>query len=462
MTKILWQIWDKSVFEQAKREGKLILLDIFGKWCHWCHVMSNTTYADPSIAKRINDEYIPINVDTDRRPDINDRYNQGGWPTTAVLDAEGHLLLGATYLPPDRFSDFLEQAKVSRPQPFHEQPLQRGEIGDDLVWSFLETVKGHFDPAYGGFGHEPKFPMTEVLEFLLALHADGVPDCLDIVLRSLRGMAGIFDPVAGGFYRYSVTRDWTLPHYEKMLETNGDLVGVLARTVAARQDPQLARMLEQTVAYLATTLSGSEGLYASQDAGAEDAYYGRTQEERTQVSAPAVDRTVFADLNGRALVGLLAAVPVVKSPALTSVIDRGFATLDRLWSPRQGMAHYADQGKPVFLGLLRDHMQAGLAYAAGAVALKNDAYRTRAAEITAFIDDRFRDRDGGYFDTLVGGEGALAVRLKKPEDNARMARLLVALGQKDHARAPLELFALRQQGILGGDYALAVKQLLGS
>ena len=107
MAKIQWLEWSKESFEKAKTEGKPILLDIKGSWCHWCHVMDETSYSDPSIIDSLNKKFVPIRVDTDKRPDVNRRYNMGGWPTTAFLDANGKIITGGTYIPPEQLREVI-------------------------------------------------------------------------------------------------------------------------------------------------------------------------------------------------------------------------------------------------------------------------------------------------------------------------------------------------------------------
>ena len=123
---INWQEWSSKAFAQAKKEKKPVLLAISAVWCHWCHTMDKETYAHPAIIKEINTSFIPVRVDTDLRPDINERYNLGGWPTTAVLRADGTLVTGVLYLPPDQLISFLAQAKEQAKKP--TLPLQQKEL----------------------------------------------------------------------------------------------------------------------------------------------------------------------------------------------------------------------------------------------------------------------------------------------------------------------------------------------
>jgi uncharacterized protein YyaL (SSP411 family) len=145
MKSIAWLEWSKEAFEKAKQEDKPILLDIYGVWCHWCHVMSDTTYSDEIVIDTVNEKFIPIKVDTDKRPDINERYNQGGWPTTAFLTPDGMLIAGATYLPAAQLSIMLEQVwnyykknRGSLQFDIEKPKMQGGEIKSVIK----EIVKG--------------------------------------------------------------------------------------------------------------------------------------------------------------------------------------------------------------------------------------------------------------------------------------------------------------------------------
>src|SRR3989338_4223210 len=106
-SEIKWLEWNKKTFEQAKGEGKPVLLDIYGVWCHWCHVIDQTTYLDPDVIRIVNDKFVPVRVDTDKRPDVNKRYNQGGWPSTVFLAPNGQIITGTTYVPADMLKDIM-------------------------------------------------------------------------------------------------------------------------------------------------------------------------------------------------------------------------------------------------------------------------------------------------------------------------------------------------------------------
>src|SRR2546427_7169514 len=168
LNKIQWLEWGKDSFEKAQSLGKPILLDITGSWCHWCHVMDNTSYSDPAVIDLVNKNFIPVRVDTDKRPDVNRRYNMGGWPTTAFLDNEGRIITGGTYIPPQQLREVLRsvldfygtnKGKVgSKLQPTRIPQAKNEPLSDKITKDIATTVAVNFDMDYGGFGFEPKFP----------------------------------------------------------------------------------------------------------------------------------------------------------------------------------------------------------------------------------------------------------------------------------------------------------------
>ena len=231
---------------RAREEDRPILLSISAVWCHWCHVMDETSYSDPSVIETINRRFVPVRVDNDRRPDVNARYNMGGWPTTAFLTPDGRTLTGATYLPPaqmhraldeiarfyaERKDEIAELPATSRSHDALRESAADGDLSDAPIARLLANLESNYDEEFGGFGDEPKFPQPEVLEFLLAeWRVSGNQRYYEMVAQTMRGMSrgGMYDHVEGGFFRYSTTRDWSVPHFEKMAEDHAGLLRVLA------------------------------------------------------------------------------------------------------------------------------------------------------------------------------------------------------------------------------------------
>lgn len=412
---IVWYPWGKEAFSRAVREGKPILLSISAVWCHWCHVMDETTYSDPEIIRMINREYIPIRVDSDRNPDINRRYNQGGWPTTAFLSSRGTLLAGTTYLPPDTMRKVL--AKISSLYRENRQELEKtplrietpthGNIGLDasLVESVGSSILAAWDREYGGLGMEPKFPHPDTLSFAFhAYHRGKGKDYLEFAIRSLRAIAegNLHDRVEGGFFRYSVTRDWSRPHYEKMLDDNARLLSLFLRAFGTTGEESFLSTAAETADYIYRVLSdGERRFFGSQDADEE--YYSREPRDRANFPSPHVDTTVYLDSASRAARSFLEAGTVL---GRGDYVRLALRFLDFAWEEcfhaRGGMAHYHD-GSPRRRGLVEDQVEAALAFQKAFSHTGNRRYLDAASALIRLIDKEFRDPETGLLLDAAAG-----------------------------------------------------------
>jgi uncharacterized protein YyaL (SSP411 family) len=303
-----WYPWGPDAFARAQDEDKPILLDIGAVWCHWCHVMDHESYEDPAIAELLNEEWVCIKVDRDERPDVDARYQravqaltgQGGWPLTAFLTPDGDVFYAGTYFPPDGRMGrpgfrtvLISLARAYREQRHHLQD-QAAEItkhlsqaspeaapGDpsaDLLAAAIDGISRVFDPRHGGFGDQPKFPHPGVCELLLARWFDtGDAACLEMVERTLAGMArgGMYDQVGGGFHRYSVDARWIVPHFEKMLYDNAELLKAYASAAASsawsgETHALFRRVVAGIAGWVMQAMADPDGGYfASQDADVE-------------------------------------------------------------------------------------------------------------------------------------------------------------------------------------------------
>ena len=476
---IKWHTWSEEAFEVAGKLDRPILLSISAVWCHWCHVMDETTYSHPGVIDAINKEYVPIRVDNDLRPDINQRYNMGGWPTTAFLTSSGEILTGATYLPPDQMADALVRVagyyRTHRPE-IADRVLEgkkrtgsvvaraAGMLEASSVDSILEAVKNAYDPEFGGFGSSPKFPQTEALVLLLEqAQVRPDPELRAMAIHTLERMCGggTYDHVEGGFFRYSTTQDWSVPHFEKMLEDHAGLVNALALA-------GLPEQLDATTGYLDKVLRDPEsGLYAgSQDA--DEHYYSLDAQGRTRASAPYVDRRIYTSWNAAIAISYLDAAARLERPALH---ERGAIVLERLFNdryrPGAGLTHgegVAGQLPDQVWGLwaaVRAH-QAGVA----------GDWLTRARDIALHLEDRYADRGlGGYFDHAGTDQlGRLSEPIKPLGENSIAAIALLELDEligdpeqpyAARARRTLESVAAlpRQYGLMAASFARAFDRI---
>ena len=478
---INWREWGADAFQQAKQEDKPILLSISAVWCHWCHVMDETTYSDPRIIQRINERLLPIRVDNDQRPDINTRYNMGGWPTTAILTPAGEIITGGTYINPDQMMGLLDQV-----DQYWQQ--NRAEIGDQLtepnlptlneaphpdqsvVEQIIDTARQQFDRAYGGLGMMPKFPQPEIWELLLShFTATGDGSLAGMTVRTLDAMAGsnLYDQTAGGFFRSSTTREWTIPHFEKMLEDNADLAHLYLRAFQTLGDETYRQISDHLLTWANNTLMNEEGLWGgSQDADEE--YYRLPPEEREKKPAPYVDPTIYTHANALMIQSQLLAASLINpaqyGPIALTALE---ALYDRMWDDETGLYHVDTKDRPELPGLLVDLVQLGHALVDGYEYTGDAIHLERAHTLVDWADKHLW---GGrvYWDQIerTGSDavGRLQHRQQPLKENALMARLWMRLGTIendddafDRGRAILGAMAdfAKDQGIFGASWGLA-------
>jgi uncharacterized protein YyaL (SSP411 family) len=469
---INWQQWGPEPFEQARASNKPVLLALSAVWCHWCHVMDETSYSDEGVISYINQHYIPVRVDNDQRPDINARYNMGGWPTTAFLTPDGEAISGSTYVPPEQMLELLPKVWVyfqsnkdevaqkvaelrdKRAQALSTQPTS--EITSDVYDAVLNAVGDHYDPMYGGFGDAPKFPHSDAIDLLLYAHRKTRdPDVLHMARKTLEAMArgGMYDHEWGGFFRYSTKRDWSEPHYEKMLEDHGGLLKGLLALYRITGDNEHADFARRTIDYLEWKLRDPDKgfFYGSQDADEE--FYKLSKDDREGKEEPYIDHTCYTSWNAMAASAYLEASWTLDRPDLR---DAAVQALTFLWDecrePEKGMYRFHDGSGPQVLGLLGDQSYTARAMLDAYEVTGDPVYLERAEELAAFLLDRFLDPNGrkGFFDVWdePSTVGRLDERQKSLQDNAVCAELFLRLHHltrredyKDIAKSTLEAFA---------------------
>lgn len=482
---IQWRSWGQDVFDEAHKHNKPILLAISAVWCHWCHVMDETTYSDPRIIQRINDTLLPVRVDNDQRPDINSRYNMGGWPTTAILTPAGEIITGSTYIPPDQMTELLDQvdeywrnnkgtATDQLTEPTMPTLLDTSSPDHEVLDEIVEAIREQFDRAYGGLGVMPKFPQPEVWELLLShFTATGDGSLAGMTVRTLDAMAGsnVYDQVAGGFFRYSTTREWTIPHFEKMLEDNADLAHLYLRAFQTLGDETYRQIADHLLNWANRTLMGDDGLWGgSQDADEE--YYRLPEEERNKRKDPFVDPTIYTHANALMIQSQLLAASLINpnqyGPMALTALE---ALWDRMWDDRQGLYHVDVNENPSLPGLLVDIAYFGHALLDGYEYTGDPLFLERSHTLLEWADAHlFNGRV--YWDQIErpaeDAQGRLKHRQQPLKENATMARLWVRLGTIENDQDEMEkgqsiLAALagfaKEQGVFGASWALATDML---
>jgi uncharacterized protein YyaL (SSP411 family) len=481
-TGVRWNEWDPGTLARAAAEGKLIFLDIGAAWCHWCHVLDRTSLSDPRVVRILNEEYVSVRVDTDRRPDINERYNQGGWPTVAVLLPDGRLLTGATYLPPDALAGLLVKCREFYLRDreridgyLAEEAAQGGEAGEvrgsapeapgpeDLPM-VKQAVLSAYDPEFPGFFLQPKFPVAEILAFLRdAWNVEGNAEVGDIFLKVLRtmGASGVFDPVEGGFFRYATRRDWTVPHYEKMLSDNAELLALYAAAYERTKEAAFAATGRDILRFLFAKLydPATGAFFGSQDA--DETYYPLPAEERARRFPPSVDRTIFSEYNGRTVSALVAAHRAFGAPAGADAGgDSLLARAERLAGFLRGSLWRNEEGQARFLeregvaedpptGLLSDHAAAAAAYLDLYDETGKGDYLRFAEEALSFaVGHLYREEAAGFVDRrpAAGDFGQLSAGLYPFAANAQAASALMRCAR---AGARRDLFEIAVRTLCG-------------
>lgn len=309
-----WHEFGEEAFQLAKELDRPILLDIGAVWCHWCHVIDRESYENAEIAALINQHYVPIKADRDQRPDVDARYQQvvqsmtgqGGWPLTAFLTYDGRAIYAGTYFPPEAMKNILQRVH----EIYHEkkkeifnakdtltedkiraiemaqreakgqaapletvQPKRLKTLCGDFLDVVLSSMKRTYEPVYGGFGQQPKFPHYSTLEWIMAYldHAGSQrQDLLEKLEKTLTEMAcgGMADQLMGGFHRYSVDERWHVPHFEKLAYDNAEALKVYAQAYRLTGTPLFKEVALGIIGWVNELLSNQAqgGFYASQDA----------------------------------------------------------------------------------------------------------------------------------------------------------------------------------------------------
>jgi uncharacterized protein len=319
---IHWNPWNANTLAAAKQKNQLIILSVGYSACHWCHVMEHESFEDLQVAKTMNTNFVSIKVDREERPDVDAVYmkavqlmtNQGGWPMNVVCLPDGRPVWGGTYFRKDEWINSLEQLQSlyqSSPEKLEDyaQKLQSGmqvmsviqntnpqsSMLQEKLQPLVEKWKRSFDLEFGGMARAPKFMMPNNYSFLLRYaHQNKDHELLDFVNLTLTKMAygGLFDTVDGGFSRYSVDMKWHVPHFEKMLYDNAQLVCLYANAYKLNKNPLYKTVIQKTLSFVEKEwLTAQNGFYSALDADSlnqknqleEGAFYVWTKPELQQL-----------------------------------------------------------------------------------------------------------------------------------------------------------------------------------
>ena len=439
---IQWRDWSPDVFSAAAKEHKLVLLDLGAVWCHWCHVMDETTYRDPAIVSLVNDRYVPVRVDEDAYPDLARRYINFGWPATIIFDANAvEIVKRRGYVESPTMQVVLKDS-FEHPTP---NPNQTGNFpassGKGLTGAqrdaVLASVVYFYDQEYGGWGSGKKFLEPSMMEFALGKALDGDRVFTVASEQSLEAAADLFDPVWGGVYQYSETPDWQTPHFEKILSAQSTNIRSYAYAFGVFKDVKYRDAANRIVKYLDDFMINPDGVfYTSQDADLSSAmtghdYYPLADAERRKAGLPNIDKHVYASENGALISAFLVLYSTTGDEGLLKKAARAAQWLraHRALPGGGGFAHgERDNGGP----FLADTLAMGDAMLHLYGATGDRAWLTQAVDSGAFIIAHFSDKDDSGFFAAEPHAGDALKPYKQIYENLAAARFFNLLFNYSH------------------------------
>jgi len=459
---INWYDYGPEAFNQAIIQNKPIFLLLTApSWCYWCQVYESTDYLfNSAVIEYINQNLIPIYVDADQRQDLTRQFLEGGWPSTTVLTPSGQRLYGFSGVRPvANMLENLAQAvdHVSTQGFTNQQTYQYQKVRsiipqasqlNSLISNYTLGIAGLFDSSFGGFGTGRKFPQGRSLYFALEEYQrSGQAKWLELVQTTLENQYtkineletnyNLFDPVEGGFHRYGTSRDWTPPHYEKMLYDNAKLLRVYASLeLITPADPLVREVVSKTGNYIKNQWydSVNGGFYGNTDVHGEDEYYGKNPRPSDK---PRVEKTKYTDWNAEAVITYLDLWQQTKNSEYQAMAEKSLDFFASAMVNDDGAYHYfKPDGKRGVQGSLADNAYLLLMFAEGYDVLGNDIYLDAANQVANFSLDNLYDwNSGGFFERHSSDKTLYApgehILLEKPvEENGIIAYALLLLADK--------------------------------
>ncbi|MBI4153916.1 DUF255 domain-containing protein [Candidatus Woesearchaeota archaeon] len=488
-----WREYNQEAFDSAQRERKPVLMVITAVWCSPCREYRDATLNSPEITSYLQDHFIPVLVDADKRQDLTREFLAGGWPTTVIFDPyENELERVNGHILKDDLFGSLQEAVSHLENNGELEPLQREDFQKPLRYPNLNEFQiamnnypafllSMVDNEHGGFGQGEKFPHALALDFMLR-HYQETKDARFLVAaeKTLHKMAqnnsaqgrhfGIYDPANGGFYRYAAGRDWSRPHYEKMLAENAELIQTYLRAYEITGDPFYKGVAAHGLEYLLGDLYSGEAFYGSQDGDGE--YYHLPFGERKE--KPYVDTTVYAEWNAEAIAAFAYASEVLHDEKYLSVAEHAMGFLLQKMVSEEGVGHYYDGGSRLN-GLTLDNAWVIRSLLALYEMTKKEEYFLKARELMDYSLAHLYDyRSGGFIErnsTDLGfyPEGKNVFLLHPYGANGVMALDLVEMysitNEKRYLVAAMETlgYSLPEAGDFEDTvfYVDAVKELIG-
>jgi uncharacterized protein YyaL (SSP411 family) len=450
---IQWNGWSDELFSRATAEKRFVILDLEAVWCHWCHVMEKTTYADPEITELLASKYIAVRVDQDANPDLSSRYGDWGWPATVVFGPDGAEIAKIRgYIEPSRMQALLK-AIIDDPSPgpsvgeaFEIKPSASAFLSKERRAELTRNVDESYEDNLGGWGENQKYIDSDSMDYAITRAEAGDEVAAKRARQTFDAAIALIDPVWGGVFQYSEGSSWSKPHFEKIMSFQAQYLRQYSQAYALWKDEKYLVAARDIERYLAGFLVSPGGaFYVSQDADLDHdtdghKYYALDDAGRRKLGMPRIDKNLYARENGWAISGLIAFYNVSNDAKALATAERAAEWVNANRAiPGGGFRHGDKDGGGPFLG---DSLAMGQAFLDLYAATGNRDWLAQAGKAGDFIGATFKDEAGSFFSskTSEGKVGVLARRPKHSDDQIQVARFMNLLSRyfgndvyKDHA-----------------------------
>ncbi len=479
-----WLHFEPSTLARAEQEDKLLLMVITAPWCQHSRELLMTSFADPEVTAAVRDAFVPVHIDSERRPDVNQRYGTGAWPTIAWLTPQGELIAQDNFL--DAAELHVRITRIRDAWRSDKDNIQRrigelwsqlderntksgGQLRREMVDDITDAIYQKFDRQHGGFGEGIKFPHPEALDFALVQAQKRSDERMAEVVRlTLDRMmeSPLHDHVEGGFFRFSQTPDWHSPNFEKLLDQNALILRTYLEAHQVFGDASYRSAAEGIARWMTEVMRdpGTGAFAGSQDGSAD--YFTADAAQRPERAAPQVDRTVYCHANALAASGLFKAAATLQRPEWRDAAEAAVAfLLDNLFDGRDVYRYW--DGTFHLPGMLYDQAMLVRALIDAAQNTGDSDLLIPAEKVAARAIEQNKAPGGGFFDILHSpeGRGSMGRRNRSILDNSAMAESLMRLSYLarrpelyEEATAALSAFAddYREYGYYVAGYGRAI------
>lgn len=453
-----WQGWSSDLFDRAQQQNRFVILDLEAIWCHWCHVMEETTYRDKEVVELLKQKYITVRVDQDTNPDLLARYGDYGWPATIVFAPDGtEIVKRRGYINP-RFMRSMLQAIIDDPSPgpsvIPRQPVTPSStagLSTEQQQQLLDRYFELFDAENGGWGFIHKFINADAMDYALAKAQQGEKLYEFMARQTLHAALDLIDPVWGGVYQYSDKLDWQSPHFEKIMSIQTQYLRLYSQAWSLWQKDDHRQAADAIYSYLNEFLKSPDGLYyTSQDADLNletdgHDYFPLDDQQRRALGMPHIDTHIYSKDNAwiiRSFVAYANATgqqePLHQAKAIADKLQHRFAL------PDGGYKHAEND---VTRPYLPDSLAITEAWLALYQATGDDSWVHKAVNTLGFINRTFRDdENGGYSNTQVS-KNAIGVFAKPVKHRDELTQLVRAANLAYHYSGDKLMVSIRDHAM---------------